>query len=171
MNHAQQFLAEPEAPASYLPRKQAHAAFDPGDRWLGRDWMRLREPADYIASELIHAARSTNPVQIRYTGGTGGVGLRTILPAMVFGDAETVEFFGMAAYCLAWCAQREAPRIFRTDRIQKLIQIPAPEESFPYYRALAEIECEFQSRFRLKGDALKIRTPEFSSDRSLPPIL
>lgn len=59
---------------------------------------------------------------------------------------------------------------FYADRIQNLIQSSVPQENFPYYRALAEIEYEFRSRFRIKGDALEILTPEFSTDRSLPPI-
>lgn len=171
MNHAQCFLQEPEKPPSHLPRKPAHYGFDPGDRWLERNWMRLRESTDHIITQLIHAVRSTNPVQIRYAGGTGRLGSRMILPSMVFCDAEVIKFSGLTAYCLAWCAERQAPRLFRTDRIQELIQSVAPQESFPYYRALAEIECEFQSRFRSKGDALEILTPESSSDRLLPPII
>lgn len=170
MNHDRQFLQEPEKPASYLPWKHAQSEFAPGDQWLGRDWMLLRYSMDCIISQLIDAVRSTNPVQIRYTGGTGGLGLRSILPAMVFGDVETIEFPRATAYCLAWCAEREAPRLFRTDRIQNLIQSSVPQENFPYYRALAEIEYEIHSRFRIKGDALEILTPEYSTDRSLPPI-
>jgi len=112
-----------------------------------------------VISQLVQAARLARPVVIRYWGGSAGLGPRPILPALVFADEDCLAYAGAVAYCLAWCAKREAPRLFRSDRIEDLIEEPGPVEGFPYHRALAEIETEIRSRFQVDGEEVTILLP------------
>jgi len=125
--------------------------------WMDQSWIRVRSSFDPIVSALLEAVRRVQPIWIRYAGGSLGGDRRQILPAIVFRSEEEIYDSWDRIYCIAWCALRQAPRLFRIDRIAEVVSGPVSDRgSFPIYRALGEIERELCESYHLTGEKLKI---------------
>ena len=117
---------------------------------------------------LLDAAREVRPVWIRYGGGSDGGGKRQILPAVVFGLDGDDGGECCPVYLIAWCALRQAPRLFRSDRIESARPCQGSSIApFPLYRALGEIEEELRERYGFEGDDLEIL--KFDSQENMNP--
>ncbi|MFP4352920.1 MAG: WYL domain-containing protein [Puniceicoccaceae bacterium] len=125
--------------------------------WMQRPWVRVRESEDPQIAALLEAAREVRPVWIRYHGGSDAGGKRRILPAVVFGLDGDDGGEGCPVYIVAWCALRQAPRLFRSDRIESVRPCQGSSVApFPFYRALGEIERELRERYAFEDDDLEI---------------
>ncbi len=126
--------------------------------WSQQPWLRIHDSTDAIIATLLAAAREVRTAWISYHGGSGPAAQRQILPAVLFSAAHDGGDVRWPVYLIAWCARRQAIRLFRTDRIESVQLCEASSATaFPIYRALGEIEQALYRQYHLRGDDLQMR--------------